>query len=311
MERPRDLRAVCQAGKGGDPAWYVIHRQISIYGTWIVLRAGIPLGAISLAMLGLGVLGAGLVAVNGGTWNLLGFALLYFVFLLDKMDGEVARYRGIESVHGILLDRFYHRLVEPCLFVAVALHQVNAGAGVGLLAVAAAVAILANAIDENQHLAPYILLKHLRETGRAPAAAPRGAGVGRVAAWFRPLKMFRMFIIAVPAFAASYVIQAITGWPAPTYYLAASAFGLALYLAFQCVYYYGFRLDAEISSILTSFPHLTEGPARPAPNPRVVAVTAERHSFERDGGEDPMNDSRAARTGTLVGNTPSRGAGPA
>src|SRR5258705_7942475 len=135
MERPEDLRAICQAGKGGDPGWYVIHRRISIYVTWVVLRAGIPLGAVSLAMMGLGIAGAGLISVQGGAWNALGFALLYFVFLLDKVDGEVARYRGIESVHGILLDRFYHRLVEPALFVAVALHQIGEGANPGLLAV--------------------------------------------------------------------------------------------------------------------------------------------------------------------------------
>jgi phosphatidylglycerophosphate synthase len=280
MERPRDLRAICQAGKGGDPGWYVIHRRISIYVTWVVLRAGISLGSISFAMLGLGVVGAGLVAVQGGAWNAFGFAFLYFVFLLDKVDGEVARYRGIESVHGILLDRFYHRLVEPALFVAVALHQIGSGANVGLLAAGLGVALLANVIDENQHLAPYILLKHLRETGRMPSTGPRIQALGAAAARFRPLKMFRMFIIAVPAFAMSYVVQAVTGWPAPTYYLFASLAGLTVYLAFQCAYYYGWRLDAEIAAIRSSFPGLSgheSGPnvARETPaTPSVATETA-------------------------------------
>jgi phosphatidylglycerophosphate synthase len=257
-------------------------------------------------MLGLGVLGAGLVAGNGGAWNVLGFVLLYFVFLLDKMDGEIARYRGVESVHGILLDRFYHRLVEPCLFLAVAVHQVRAGAGVWLLALGGAVAILANAIDENQHLAPYILLKHLRETGRLPGAAPRGAGMRRAAAWFRPLKMFRMFIIAVPAFAATYAIQALTGWPAPTYYLMVSAAGLAIYLAFQCVHYYGFQLDAEISSILEQFPHLGTAAKRPAGDRPAVALSVEARSAAEHAESGPANAPRVA-PGALVGNTASRG----
>ncbi len=307
MKRPSELRAICQAGKGGDPAWYVIHRQISIYGTWIVLRTGIPLGAVSFAMLGLGVLGAGLVAGNGGAWNVLGFVLLYFVFLLDKMDGEIARYRGVESVHGILLDRFYHRLVEPCLFLAVAIHQVRAGAGVVFLAVGAAVAILANAIDENQHLAPYILLKHLRETGRMPAESTRGAGMRRAAAWFRPLKMFRMFIIAVPAFAAAYAIQALTGWPAPTYYLVVSAIGLAIYLAFQCAHYYSFQLDAEISSILAQFPHLGVAADRPAEDRAAAAPSVETRSAAEHAGDAPADAPRVAPAGTLVRTGASRG----
>ncbi len=296
MERPKDLRAICQAGKGGDPGWYVIHRRISIYVTWAVLRAGISLGSISFAMLGLGAVGAGLVAVQGGAWNALGFALLYFVFLLDKVDGEVARYRGVESVHGILLDRFYHRLVEPALFVAVALHQIGSGANAGLLAVGLGVALLANVIDENQHLAPYILLKHLRETGRTPSTAPRIPALGRAAAFFRPLKMFRMFIIAVPAFAVTYVVQAVAGWPAPTYYLVASLAGLTVYLAFQCVYYYGFRLDAEIASIRSTFPGLSghksgSNVAREKPaTPRVATEN-----------EDPRRRRRRSRAGRVSG----------
>jgi hypothetical protein len=45
--------------------------------------------------------------------NALGWACLYGAFLLDKVDGEVACYCGQQSVTGILLDRFHHRLVEP------------------------------------------------------------------------------------------------------------------------------------------------------------------------------------------------------
>src|SRR5213592_4845751 len=127
MERPSELRAVCQAGKGGDPGWYAVHRRHSIYVTWVLLQAGVPLWSVSLTMMAFGVLGAVLIALAAPAWNVLGFVLLYGAFLLDKVDGEMARYRRIESVHGILLDRFHHRLVEPCLFLAVAIHEVQRG----------------------------------------------------------------------------------------------------------------------------------------------------------------------------------------
>ena len=119
MERPGELRAICQAGKNGDPGWYVIHRKISIYATWLFLRVKLPLGIVSVSMMGLGIAGAVLVALRPWQWNVVGFALLYLAFLLDKVDGEMARYLRVQSVRGILLDRFYHRLVEPCLFIAV------------------------------------------------------------------------------------------------------------------------------------------------------------------------------------------------
>ncbi|TMQ57785.1 MAG: CDP-alcohol phosphatidyltransferase family protein [Candidatus Eisenbacteria bacterium] len=265
MERPGELRAICQAGKNGDPGWYVIHRKLSIYLTWLFLRAKVPLGIVSASMMGLGIGGALLVASNHGTWNAVGFVLLYFAFLLDKVDGEMARYRRVESVRGILLDRFYHRLVEPGLFLAVAARQAGAGSHAELLAVGAAVALLANVIDEVQHLSPYILLKHVRETGSLPTSRLEGRwsiGIAHAAALFRPLKMFRMFIIAIPSFAAAYAVQRLTGWPAPTYYLYASALGLGAYLVFQCVYYYLFKLDAEIAAILSQFPTLDTAPLR-------------------------------------------------
>src|SRR6266508_6573607 len=41
MERVSDLRRVAQAGKDTDPAGYRIHRRLSIYLTWWLLRLGV------------------------------------------------------------------------------------------------------------------------------------------------------------------------------------------------------------------------------------------------------------------------------
>lgn len=282
MERPSELRAVCQAGKDGDPGWYVVHRRHSIYVTWLLLRAGVPLWSVSLTMMAFGVLGAVLIALAAPAWNVLGFVLLYGAFLLDKVDGEMARYRRIESVHGILLDRFHHRLVEPWLFLAVAIHEVQSGSPSWLLILGGAVVLLANIVDENQHLAPYILLKHLRESGNMSKRSARIQATSRVAkaaALFRPLKMFRMFIVALPAFAACYAVEWATGRAVPAYYLGVSAAGLALYLAFQCIFYLRFQLDAEIASILARFPGLTVS------STLGVSEEAERDGFVRAASE--------------------------
>lgn len=82
----------------------------------------------------------------------------------------------------------------------------------------------------------------------------------------RPLKGFRMFIVAVPALAEAYAIEAWTAWPAVRIYLFASAAGLFALLVLQSVYYFHFKLESEIGEQVE---YLTED-AGVDPAPRVV-----------------------------------------
>src|SRR5262245_52666162 len=104
MLSPHEIRDVCQAGKERDPGWYRIHRRLSIHVTAWLLRTPITLPQISGLMLSLGAIGAVLNAPANLFVNALGWACLYGAFLLDKVDGEVARFRREQSVIGILLD---------------------------------------------------------------------------------------------------------------------------------------------------------------------------------------------------------------
>src|SRR6267142_1586224 len=107
MNRMNEWRRVAQAGKGHDPAWYSVHRRISIYLTWAMLKLGLEANQVSGLMMVLGVAGALLVATPSPLGNALGFVLFYAAFLLDKVDGEMARLRRAPSARGILLDRFH------------------------------------------------------------------------------------------------------------------------------------------------------------------------------------------------------------
>jgi phosphatidylglycerophosphate synthase len=111
MLSPQELREVAQAGKDRDPGWYRIHRRLSIQVTARIVQSRVTLNQISGLMLSLGVIGAACNAASHLAVNAVGWACLYGAFLLDKVDGEVARVRGQQSVIGILLDRFHHRLV--------------------------------------------------------------------------------------------------------------------------------------------------------------------------------------------------------
>src|SRR5438552_2506688 len=120
VDRPSRLRAICQSGKEQDPAWYFIHRRWSIYVTWALLHTKVTPNQISLLMMACGILGAALLVPHSGAANAAGFVVLYLAFLLDKVDGEVARYRGVASPKGLLLDRLHHLGVEPLVFLAAA-----------------------------------------------------------------------------------------------------------------------------------------------------------------------------------------------
>ena len=39
LERPSELRVICQAGKDADPRWYFVHRRVSAKGR----TSGVPL----------------------------------------------------------------------------------------------------------------------------------------------------------------------------------------------------------------------------------------------------------------------------
>src|SRR6185503_12216910 len=272
MLSPQEIRDVCQAGKDRDPGWYRIHRRLSIHVTARLLETRITLGQISTLMLSLGAVGALLNASPHLLVNALGWACIYGAFLLDKVDGEVARYRGEESVIGILLDRFFHRMVEPLLFLALGWRAFAATDSLLPVIAALAAMLAANIVEETQHLPAYIAAKFAREkrawhiSGRAPSA-----GWERVAPWMRSLKTFRTNITVLPLAASAELIEAFTHQPVTTWLLVTSAVALWVYALFQAGYYVAGRLEVEIDALTAQLPPLPE-PGRVAGDAAENAV---------------------------------------
>jgi phosphatidylglycerophosphate synthase len=100
---------------------YTIHRRVSIYITYFLIRffPKCTANSVSASMLLVTLLGAGLVMVQNVTVQLAGLFLCYFAFLLDKVDGELARYRDERSVRGCYLDEWYHVLAPTSLLLGV------------------------------------------------------------------------------------------------------------------------------------------------------------------------------------------------
>lgn len=125
METIRELKEKTQKQKRGKTFLlafgYEWHRNFSIYITWILLKffPNIRPNQVSLLMLLTGLLGALFILSPDFSKVIFGFALIYLSFLLDKVDGEIARYKGIFSISGVYLDELYHALVTGALYIAV------------------------------------------------------------------------------------------------------------------------------------------------------------------------------------------------
>src|SRR5258705_10000481 len=98
--RRAELVRRAQHGKDRDPLWYRVHRRLSIGITLRLMATPVRAVHVTTAMMLVWLVGAALVAAPDVARNLAGFGLLYLAFLLDKVDGELARLREAASARG-------------------------------------------------------------------------------------------------------------------------------------------------------------------------------------------------------------------
>lgn len=135
------LREICHRGKleKDRRSWYAASRSVAIYITWLLIHTGITANQVTLMTVSLSLAGAVLLATPSDWLALCGAALLLAYHLLDKVDGDVARYRGTFSIVGVYMDEVGHGLAFGGLFFGLGLHlawgaQAIAGAILSLAA---------------------------------------------------------------------------------------------------------------------------------------------------------------------------------
>ncbi|PJE64571.1 MAG: hypothetical protein COU90_01895 [Candidatus Ryanbacteria bacterium CG10_big_fil_rev_8_21_14_0_10_43_42] len=119
MESIRELREITQKEKieGRERPWgyRLFQRGPSIFITRILLTVPVKPNHITITSILFGV--AGTLCLLSPDWHIKLFGLFFFYLnlLLDRVDGEIARYKKIYSLKGIYLDEINH-LVVPSLF---------------------------------------------------------------------------------------------------------------------------------------------------------------------------------------------------
>lgn len=129
MATTQDLRKDLQAFKyeGRERPWgyFSFQRWPSIYFTKLAIKYNLKPNQITLAGIGLGVIGSILVLLSPPL-KILGAFFLYLNIISDKVDGEVARYRiknnlGGVYIRGVYLDELNHLIIPPLFIMGVSL----------------------------------------------------------------------------------------------------------------------------------------------------------------------------------------------
>jgi phosphatidylglycerophosphate synthase len=110
-----------EAIEGRGSFGFYVARPLSKYITWLVLQTPMSANHVTTLHLVVGIIGSCALGHPLLHIRLLGCALLYFGFVLDNVDGEVARFRKQVSITGKYLDTITHVLVNTLMYFGFAL----------------------------------------------------------------------------------------------------------------------------------------------------------------------------------------------
>ncbi len=118
------LRAICHRDKleRDRRPWYAAVRRISIYITWLLLHTGITANQVTLLTVAVCCTGVVLIAMPPAWVALSGASALLAYHLLDKVDGDIARFRRTFSIVGVYLDEAGHGVAFGGIFLGLGLH---------------------------------------------------------------------------------------------------------------------------------------------------------------------------------------------
>lgn len=129
MPSIKELRQICQSSPESPSLMSQsimgrFNRVFSIYLAWIFIHLPFTPNQITVFGTALYLLGAGLFLKHEFAWNLAGVILIIISFLVDAVDGELARYRkmvGGGGVGGVYVEPVSHDVQYGWVFLPISL----------------------------------------------------------------------------------------------------------------------------------------------------------------------------------------------
>jgi len=173
------LRSICQGEKvrRDRRPWYVLSRRVSIVVTWMLLHTPVSANQVTLASLLLTLLGPVLIASPKPALALAGAAALVVHYFLDKVDGEIARFRRVYSLTGVYMDELSHNFAYAGTFAGLGLHLAwrtrQPLVTIQVLGVAMVGAVAMVVIRNNKSMGALLYAQYVLEQPRLLPAEPR------------------------------------------------------------------------------------------------------------------------------------------
>ena len=124
VESLSELNKLCQKPQYQEVGnWMVrkILRPAALPITWLLLHTNVSANQVTLAALLIGLLGVFFLALKSAGFFLAGTLLLQLWYLLDHVDGQIARYRKTACLSGRFFDFLMHHLLHGVLLFALGL----------------------------------------------------------------------------------------------------------------------------------------------------------------------------------------------
>jgi hypothetical protein len=176
------LRSICQGEKVRQDRrpWYVLSRRISIGITWLLLHTPVSANQVTLVSLVLTFAAGFLLAAPAAAVALAGTGALVIHYFLDKVDGEIARYRKVFSLAGVYMDELSHTFAYAGIFAGPGVHLARRastpGGAIEVLACALLGALAMVMIRQNKSMGALLFAQYVLEQPRLlPAADPAAA----------------------------------------------------------------------------------------------------------------------------------------
>lgn len=141
-----------------DRRWtYLVFRRVSVHVTRALLHTRVTPNQVTVASLVVAAFGLALMGVRDPIVAVGGCALLLFYHLLDRVDGELARYHRRYSLLGVYLDNAGHYLTGSGILVATAFRLAPAAPDSQVIWLAGSIGAVAAIMSRVEKHAPYHL----------------------------------------------------------------------------------------------------------------------------------------------------------
>lgn len=156
-----ELRRICQYARYDEqmPPWpeRILIRSISIYFTKLFLEIGISANQATSFSLIIGIIGGLFFIFPDPRYWFIGIALLGVHMILDRVDGEIARFNKTASLEGTLWDKLAKLCVRLCTLICVSFGVYNTLHSIYPILVGF-VGVMALYLSTNAILLPYPIL---------------------------------------------------------------------------------------------------------------------------------------------------------